>query len=181
MRILIAVASKHGSTREIADALGDEFRQAGVDAVAADVRDAPPVADYDAVVIGSALYMGRWLPAARRFVYDNLDALAARPVWLVSSGPLGDTARPAPGEAAHVTELLTASGARGHAVFAGKLDRDALGSGERLVTRLVKAPAGDFRDWSAIRSWAHEIAAALRQDAVAFERLEIAATPMLVG
>jgi menaquinone-dependent protoporphyrinogen oxidase len=167
MRVLIAVASRHGSTRGIADALGDEFQQAGFDADVADVSDAPRVVDYDAVVIGSALYMGNWLKEARTFVDQQREALAARPVWLFSSGPLG---RPDPqpaGDPAQLPALLTATGAREHRTLVGKLDRGELGFGEKLATKLVKAPEGDFRDWDAIRAWAREIADTLKPGAVA--------------
>ncbi|HEY7598798.1 MAG TPA: hypothetical protein VH741_02635, partial [Candidatus Limnocylindrales bacterium] len=64
---------------------------------------------------------------------------------------------------ADVPELVAAVNARGHRVFAGDLERDQLGLGERAVVRLVGAPYGDFRDWGAIRAWGEEIAAALKK------------------
>jgi menaquinone-dependent protoporphyrinogen oxidase len=172
MRILIVVGSKHGSTREIADALGDELQRAGFDAAVADVRDAVPVVEYDAVVIGSALYMGRWLTEARAFVDRNREALAARPVWLFSSGPLGQ--QPA-SDPAQLEALLASTGARDHRVFVGKLERSGLGVGEKLAVKLVKAPEGDFRDWDAIRAWARAIAGALEREAAGLRELDASA------
>ena len=161
MNVLVAVGSKHGGTREIAQAVVEELRALGLDP---DLREAGAVKDlagYDAVVLGSAVYMGDWLPEARAFVARHGAALAGLPVWLFSSGPLGaESPRPA-GDPAGVAAALAATGARGHRVFAGRLERGDLGLGERAISRLVHAPEGDFRDWPAIRAWVREIGAAL--------------------
>ena len=80
------------------------------------------------------------------------------PVWLFSSGPLGADDPQPEGEPVHLDQLIGRTGARGHRTFVGKLDKDELGFGERLIVRAVGAPDGDFRDWDAIRVWADEIA-----------------------
>jgi menaquinone-dependent protoporphyrinogen oxidase len=162
MKILVTEASRHGSTREIAEAITEELRSSGLDA---DLRDAGSVTSldgYDAVVIGSAIYMGGWMVEAKQLV-ERFDAqLRERPVWLFSSGPLGsDDPQPA-GDPAQVPELIERTNARGHHTFTGRLDRDSLGFGERMITKMVHAPEGDFRDWQAVRGWAQEIAAALQ-------------------
>jgi menaquinone-dependent protoporphyrinogen oxidase len=161
MNILIAVASRHGSTLEIAEAIGQELYSAGH---LVDVRRADAILDptkYDAVVIGSAIYMGGWLPAARQFVECTHARLAEVPVWLFSSGPLGAEAPQPTGDPTHLDELLQATGALEHRIFVGKLDKHQLGVAERLAARLVQAPEGDFREWAAIRGWAHTIASTL--------------------
>ena len=89
MKILVAVASRHGSTHEIADALALELGTAGHDVDVQTIEDSPTVEGYDAAVIGSAVYMGNWLPQAVNFVDRHQAQLAAMPVWLFSSGPLG--------------------------------------------------------------------------------------------
>lgn len=161
MNILTIVASKHGSTREIADAIGEELKQNGHQTDVYDAKQAPPPTDYDAVIIGSAIYMGSWMGDARDYVVDNQSALANLPVWLFSSGPLG-AENPQPTEPpAQLDELMTQTAARGHQLFVGKLDKESLGMGEKLIAKAVKAPYGDFRDWPAIRAWAGDIAAAL--------------------
>lgn len=89
MRILVAVASRHGATREIAEAIGRELERAGLEH---EVREAGEVADlerYDAVVLGSALCYGRWREPARTLVPARAAAHAGKPVWLFSSGPPG--------------------------------------------------------------------------------------------
>ncbi len=157
MKMLVAVSSKHGSTREIAGSIAATIRDAGIEVEVAEAQDVGSVTPYDAVIIGSALYMGRWMGPARELVNRSAEALRTRPVWLFSSGPMGrDIVDPA--DAAEGTKLLELVGARDHRVFAGKADKDAFGFAERMVVRMVKSPYGDYRDWPAIRAWAMSIA-----------------------
>jgi len=102
--------------------------------------------------------MGHWMKEAVEFVRRNRTALAGMPVWLFSSGPLGEDHPEDMGIPATLDELLEQTGARDHQVFVGRLDKSELGFGERLISKVVKAPEGDFRDWDAIRAWAREIA-----------------------
>lgn len=157
--ILIVYASRHGSTREIAEGMADELRTLGIDAEVSAAEQVPSVAGYAAVVLGSAVYVGHWLPAARTFVEHFQTQLGQMPVWLFSSGPLG-TVDPQPvGIPIGIDELLDRTQARGHHVFSGKMEIDALRIGERLLVRMVGAPEGDFRDWEAIHAWAGDVAA----------------------
>ena len=164
MRILVAFASRHGGTEGIADAVGATLREAPEDRERhVDVLSAAEVDDvtgYDAVVVGSAVYVGRWLEPARRLVLANAAALRARPVWLFSSGPVGDPAVPAT-EAAEAPGLTELVGAQGHRTFPGRLRTAELGTVERATIRLVHAVEGDYRDWSDIRAWAQDIADSL--------------------
>lgn len=161
MRVLVAVASKHGSTREIAEAIADELRHQGL---ITDLQDAGEVSDLagcEAIILGSAIYAGNWLPEAKSFAEQFHAELATLPVWLFSSGPLGTT-DPQPQD--DPNRLIAALGdvpAREHHVFVGKLDPETLGFAERLIAKAVRAPQGDFRDWDAIRDWARTIAAEL--------------------
>jgi menaquinone-dependent protoporphyrinogen oxidase len=162
MRVLIAAATRHDATREIAEAIGAGLVERGVDAETRPIDEVTDLAGYDAVVLGSAVYMGRWLKPARQFAEHHARTLAAIPVWLFSSGPLGPPANLVPtGEPADVTELVKLTGALGHRVFAGRLERERLGFAERAVAKAVHAPEGDCRDWSAIDGFAGEIAAQL--------------------
>lgn len=162
MRVLVTYASRHGATEGIARAVAGELRASHVDADLREMGEVRALEGYDAAVIGSAVYMGGWLPEARRFVERNQERLAAVPVWLFSSGPLGAEEPKPEGDPKDLPDLMRETRARGHRVFAGRLDRGGLGFGERLIARAVHAPEGDFRDWDAIRGWAREIAAALQ-------------------
>ena len=160
MRVLVTAASKHGATWDIAQLLADELTDLGLDAVAARPEDVLSVDPYDAVVVGSAVYVGRWMPAARTFVQQNSAALGRRPVWLFSSGPAGDPPKPE-GDPVDVAELMSLSGAREHHVFGGRIDRHLLGIGERLAVTAVRASGGDFRSPADVSAWAAHIARSL--------------------
>ena len=157
MTVLVTCASKHGATTEIAEALGRDLWARGVDAEVRSADEVDGVRAYDAVVLGSAIYMGKWLPEATALVTECAEDLAVRPTWLFSSGPLGDPPQP---EASDLHELVDRLHARGHRVFGGKLERGTLSLPERAVTRMVKAPYGDFRDWTAVDRWVEEIGGA---------------------
>ena len=122
MRVLVTAATKHGATREIAQVIGDALRDKGLDPTVIEPEQVDTVDDYDAVVLGSAVYAGHWLKPARQLVDRCGRALSARPVWLFSSGPIGDPPKPDE-DPADVAEILAATGARGHRLFAGKLIR----------------------------------------------------------
>jgi menaquinone-dependent protoporphyrinogen oxidase len=162
MRVLIAAATRHDATREIAEAIGAGLAERGIDTEARPIEEVTDLSAYDAVVLGSAVYMGRWLKPARQFAERNASALAAIPVWLFSSGPLGPPGRLVPPEGpADITELVRLTGAREHRVLAGRLDRERLGFAERAAVKAVHAPEGDCRDWDAIGGFASEIATQL--------------------
>jgi len=158
MKVLVAYASRHGSTSEIAERIGVRLRDAGHDVEVAAVDEVVAVDGRDAVVLGSAVYVGKWLEQARAFVDAHAAELRARRVWLFSSGPLGEPPRPDAEHCVDVSDIVEATRAIEHTVFAGRLDRSTLGVGERAVARLVKAAEGDFREFDAIDAWADGIA-----------------------
>jgi menaquinone-dependent protoporphyrinogen oxidase len=156
MRVLVSVASKHGSTREIGEAIAAELRDRAID-----VDEEPPSADlkltdYDAVIIGSAVYGGSWRKEAVRFVQGRSDDLRALPVWLFQTGPVGRD--DIVDEAHEGARLASAVGARGVTTFGGRLDPSQLTMGEKAIVSLVRAQPGDYRDFDAIRAWARHIA-----------------------
>lgn len=163
LNVLVAFASRHGGTaaiaEEVASALDDRMGAAGVAAFVdvMPIEQVGSIGRYDAVVVGSAVYYGRWLTPARRLVNRDARLLAGRPVWLFSSGLVGDRADLAE-RPRDVTGLARLVEARGHRSFAGRLDRSTLGGAERLVVRLTRAPYRDDRDFPAVRSWATRIA-----------------------
>ena len=165
MTVLVAAASKHGATREIAEAIARELEARGVEADVADVELVDEVGGYEAVVLGSAIYMGTWLEPARRFVDRHAEALASRPTWLFSSGPVGDPPKPAAEHAVELGSIVDRIDACDHRVFTGRLERSGLGLGERVASGALRAQYGDFRDWEAVTSWADGIAEGLRRGA----------------
>jgi menaquinone-dependent protoporphyrinogen oxidase len=161
MKVLVAFASRHEATRDIAEVIADELEASGLEVDLLDADAVPSMADYQAVVLGSAVYTGGWLPAAKHFALARASALRTVPVWLFSSGPIGSEDARTLDDAPEITELMRATQAREHRVFLGRLDKQGLDLAERLVTRVVDAPEGDFRDLGAIIEWARSIASSL--------------------
>ena len=160
MKVLVAVGSKHGATREIADEIALMLEAAGLEAHVRPADEVTDVDGWDAVVLGSAVYAGRWVKGARQVAERHAAVLRERPVWAFSSGPIGDPPEPhedAP-EFERISELVDAVD---HRVFTGKLDRSGLGLAEKAIVSALGAPDGDFRDWQDVRDWADGIAAHL--------------------
>jgi menaquinone-dependent protoporphyrinogen oxidase len=156
MKVLVTVASRHGATAEMAALIARVLRLRGMTVVEASPVAVDDVTEYDAVVLGSAIYAGRWLAPATSLVARLRSQLAARPVWLFSSGPIGDP--PTPAKDLEVSGVVASIDAVEHRVFAGKLDRSSLKLSERVIMRVVHAPEGDFRDWREVSHWAAQIA-----------------------
>jgi len=160
MRVLVAYGSRRGGTAEIAQQIGDVLAEAGLDVDVRPARRDLPVEGYDAVIVGGALYVNRWHPDARRFVAANATALAQRPVWLFSSGPLDDEAnREEIPPTRMVAALAERVRARGHVTFGGRLQPGAKGL---LAGVIAKDHAGDWRDPERIAAWARRVAGELR-------------------
>jgi menaquinone-dependent protoporphyrinogen oxidase len=168
MRVLVTAASRHEATMGIAQAIADGLGRRGIAADMVPIEQVDGLSRYDSVVLGSAVYMGRWLPPALAFAHENSTTLASKRVWLFSSGPVGRAARGAEqSEPAAIPELMWLTGARDHRVFAGRLERGQLRFSERAVFTLVGAGYGDERDWNAIDAFAGEVAAELARHSTA--------------
>lgn len=165
MKVLVSAGSKHGATMEIAAEIGAALQAVGVESDVVAPAEVTSFEGYDAAIIGSAVYVGRWLDPVKALVERHADVLRGMPVWLFSSGPVGNPPKPVeePADAGPLVELV---GARGHAIFAGQVDRKRLGFGERAVMAAVRAQEGDFRPWGAIEAWAREIAESLQAQRV---------------
>ncbi len=165
-KILVAYASKYGATREIAEKIGGVLGRAGfqVDILPAG-RDLDPSA-YSAVVLGAALYIGKWHKDAEAFVKAQEKNLAARPVWVFSSGPSGegDPLELVEGQRlpANMQPILDRIQPQEATVFHGNIDAEKVNFMEKwAIQNVVKKPMGDFRDWGMIIAWAAKIAAGL--------------------
>lgn len=162
-RVLVASASRHGSTREVAAALARALRRSAAgrcgglsaELVPVELRSNPSF--FDAVVLGSAVYAGRWLEPAQAYVSAVASALRSRSTWLFSSGLVcyEPMTSDEDGNARWIAESLSA---RGHQVFPGRVERRLLSAAERRLWDTESASTGDFRDWRSIHQWAEEIA-----------------------
>ncbi len=157
MKVLVCVASKYGATAEIAHAVADVLAERGCEVTVLPPQEVGAVGEFDAVVLGSAVYMGHWMKPARELAERSAAALGARPVWLFSSGPVGEPPKPADNPV-DVSEILQAAKARDHRIFTGKLARKHLSFPDRAMASAVRAAEGDFRNWAEIRAWAASIA-----------------------
>lgn len=161
MTVLVAYASKHGSTEGIAEAIAERLRELGRRAETRPVDAADP-ADAEAVVLGSAVYAGSWMKQATEFAERNRLALNEKPVWLFSSGPTGEEPPADVGVSEkQLTMLIQTIHPRDHRLFSGALDPKELGFLERQMVKAVKAQTGDFRDWDEIVGYADEISGSL--------------------
>ncbi len=158
-KTLIAYASKHGSTHEVADEVAEVLRGHGLDV---DVRPAASVQDlepYDAVVIGGAIYMGRWHRDARRLLHRTALALSGRPVFVFGMGPMNlepDSMASARKQVDHALEKVPEVEPVSVAIFGGVVHRDD------LHFPFDHMPETDARDETAIRAWAGDIASVLQ-------------------
>jgi menaquinone-dependent protoporphyrinogen oxidase len=157
VQVIVACASKHGSTEGIASAIAERLQQLGHDARVVRVSDVPDLSGTQAVVLGSAVYAGSWMKEAIGFADANAETLSAMPVWLFSSGPLGTEVHDDEEQPRQLAELTETLRPESHRMFFGALDHGKLSFGERMMVKAVKAPEGDFRDWNAISEWADEI------------------------
>ena len=164
-QVLVAYSTKNGATAEIAERIGQVLRTAGL---RADLLPAGRVVDlntYQAVVLGSAVYIGQWNKEAVKFLKANEAVLAEKKVWLFSSGPTGK------GDPVELTQgwrfpaklqpIADRIRPCDVALFHGAVDPNQLNFLQKWMLNNVKAPVGDFRDWDAITSWATAIADAL--------------------
>lgn len=167
-KVLVTYASRLGGTRGIAEAIGVGLEKRGHEAVVKDVSEVSSVDPFDAVVLGSGVFANHWHKPAIEFARRHEAVLTARPLWLYSSGPVGNIKNPGPLAApADIAALRQRLRPRDHQIFWGSLDRAALDRSDlstfqRFISRRF-IPQGDWRDWPAIDAWAESIATELRE------------------
>jgi len=152
-KILIVVASKAGSTAEIAKFMSDELNKAGANSVVQTLDKVQSLAGYDAVIVGSPIYMGKWLSEARDFVENNQQILKKVPTaYFLSCLALTDPAKQkeVPNYLADQRKLVEPIS---EGRFAGKLDYSKLSFFNRMIIKMVGSKEGDYRDWKAIKQW----------------------------
>jgi menaquinone-dependent protoporphyrinogen oxidase len=164
-RVLVAYASRMGSTKEIAERVGAELMARGLDVDVLPCSSDPKPDSYDAVIIGSAIYIRRWDRAARSYLKQYAPILAGRSTWLFQSGPCGpgaETEQLDPPKA--VARQMRKHGLPRPRTFGGRLDVEHATGPVSLWMGAEGPLSGDFRDWDLIRGWAQDIADELAAD-----------------
>ncbi|MBC6445870.1 flavodoxin domain-containing protein [Actinokineospora xionganensis] len=166
-QVLVAYATGTGSTKGVAERIAATLTEQGHPAHARCVTEQPDPADYDVVILGSAVNGAAWLPDAVGYTRTHQGSLAQRPLWLFSVGLRGTQRGPitkvfarqqARAELPGVTGSLRP---RGYRFFAGVMDEASTSRLSRLVWKGLGGRFGDFRDWAAIDAWARDIAESL--------------------
>jgi menaquinone-dependent protoporphyrinogen oxidase len=165
-KVLIAYASKYGATKDIAERIARVLEH---DGIAVEVKEADTVSSlesYDAVIMGSSVYFSNWLPEANELLESFQDELAAKPVWLFSSGltvkgePKGwlfpETLQP----------LIKKIKPKEVVLFGGKVDAEGLTLDDWLINPSLRVEAGDYRNWAEIEAWAQSIVHSLKKENV---------------
>lgn len=160
MNVLVSAASKYGATTEIARSIADTLAGRGLDVTMLEPDLVTDTRGFDAIVLGSAVYTGRWLKSAKTLAASLLGRPDRQPVWLFSSGPVGDPPKPAE-DPVDIADVLASTRAVEHRIFAGRIDTSLLGFGERAIVAALRVPAGDYRQWDEIGKWADRIDDAL--------------------
>jgi menaquinone-dependent protoporphyrinogen oxidase len=162
MNVLVTAASQQGATYEIAEAIGRVLRERGFETTVSRPEQVDDATAYDAVVLGSAIYSGHWLEPAKDFARRFAHELTQRPVWLFSSGPVGDPRRKLvqkmTADPLELPTVLAQTHAREHRILAGKLAGGQLGRTQRLSLLLFRGFQGDWRDWTELERYARAIA-----------------------
>lgn len=167
MTVLVVFASSHGSTRGVAERVATRLTECGLNVVTASVAEVDDLADYEAVIAGSAVHDQTWLPEATRFLREHAAQLAHRPIWLFSVGMPGAVAQPLRNFAMREElklqrQLEQVVAPREHRLFSGVVTPDAFPErSSRFFFRVMGCRYGDFRDWAEIDRWAANIAAEL--------------------
>ena len=163
--ILVAYATRQGSTREVAEAVAAALRERGLEFDLQPMREVRSLERYQAIVLGTAIYMFRFHKDARRFLARHRRALAERPVAIFALGPFNDEEKEWQGVRAQLDKELAQFpwfAPVAHEVFGGKFDPAKLRFPYNLVPYLKRLPASDIRDWKAIHAWASSLAEKLQ-------------------
>jgi len=164
MKVLVAYATKCGSTAEVAAEIGRVMEsKSGCQVDVQPVGEVKEVGGYDAVIVGSATRVGKWLPEAVEFVEEHKGALGQVPVafFTVCLTLREDTEENRREVAAYLDPVCEIVQPVDVGLFAGVLDYGKLSFVPRMMLKAMKAPGGDFRDWEAIRAWAAGLCPAL--------------------
>ncbi|EXJ56697.1 hypothetical protein A1O7_07041 [Cladophialophora yegresii CBS 114405] len=175
MPILIAYATSHGSTREIADRIASRLHANGLAVDCRPVDHVFSVENYSAVILGSAVHGSRWLLDAQKFLDVEAMGLQMKPTWAFSVG-MAPTVRGSKWvrdravrrESQDIKETISRKvpKVRDHHLFAGKADGLAMSGPMRCLWSCMGGRFGDYRDWNEIDEWADVIAKELKLEGI---------------
>ncbi len=155
--VLVGFSTMYGSTQEVAQAIAETLRQAGLEVDLRPVREVRSLEGYRAVVLGAPLYMFHWHKDALQFLSRQRKALEALPVAIFALGPFHDKEEELQSARDQLDKELAKSPWLKPAaleVFVGKFDPAGLRFPHSLIGPIKQMPASDERDWAAIRAWA---------------------------
>lgn len=165
-KILVAYASKYGSTKEIAIKISEAIQAAGCQVKILEADSVKDIKAYNAVVIGSGVYMGRWLKSAFKLVKKNKNELKEIPVWFFSTGPTGEGDPLIETKGWIFPKNLTQEAdfiqPKDKALFRGVIHKERLSGMHKWMIEKVGAKEGDYRDWDRIKGWAEGIAKSVK-------------------
>jgi menaquinone-dependent protoporphyrinogen oxidase len=164
-RVLVAYASRTGSTAEIAQAISEQLCAMGWNVDLEEVQAVRSLDDFEAVVLGSAIRYGQWLPEMSKFVQAQRKALGRLPVAMFTAHmqALDDTPASVQTRTAYTRDIHAWITPRAEAFFAGKIDLQTLSFFERMAVKMVRSPIGDKRDWPRIQAWANSLQNSLQR------------------
>ena len=167
MTTLVAYASRHGATAEIAAHVARKLADAGLAVDVRHVEQVETLDEYETVVFGAPVYDQRWPPEADRFAAEHREGLAERPLWLFSVGSFGDT-KPVIGRLTHkepreIAGIRADLRPREYRVFRGVIEKHQWPFWSRVFFHAFGGRFGDHRDWPTIDSWAERIAGAMTE------------------
>jgi menaquinone-dependent protoporphyrinogen oxidase len=162
-KILVTYATRAGSTAGVAERVAEVLRAAGATVDVKAVAAVHEVKGYDAVVVGSAIRMGQWLPEAVEFVKAHREALSHIPTayFLVSGFLRDDSPEMRQRALAYLDPVRAILEPISIGLFAGKFDYSKLDWHDRSIAEAVSSSQGDWRNWEAVRQWAHDLQPAL--------------------
>jgi menaquinone-dependent protoporphyrinogen oxidase len=158
-KVLIAYASKCGSTAEVADAIAQELTLRGLPVAVRLAQNVPHLEGYQSVIVGSAIRMGQWLPEAVEFVETHQHALRRLPTAFFTVHMLntGDDAESIKNRLCYLDAVRKLVAPQQEVFFAGKIELAKMSFVDRLISITQKAQDADLRDWSRIREWGQTV------------------------
>ncbi|MBN2734151.1 MAG: flavodoxin domain-containing protein [Methanomicrobiaceae archaeon] len=158
-KILVAFATRYNSTKEIAEFIAAILKEDGYDADSKNMLNIKDIDNYDFIIAGSAIQMGKWLPEARDFMQMHKNYLNKVPLFVFSCGiTLNTPDENATRKALFATdEIQQYVNPKEIGLFAGKLDENSLCDSDRELIILAKPECGDFRNLDAVKKWIKNI------------------------